>query len=108
MHLLIISIPKITLPQQIHTRNMIRCQSHQFIRKKYRILIIMHIQIIYRQLVQSTQHLITQHLSRKRIQLLEMVLGMRTIVGLEQLGQEEDAVGTRRSEDGRFTSTHLN
>ena len=36
------------------------------------------------------------------------MLGMSPIVWLQQLGEEEHAVGFSGSEDGRFVSTHLN
>ena len=68
----------------------------------------MHVQIVNRQIVQPPQHLVGQHLGGKGIQLREVVFGVSPVVWLQQLGEEEHAMGFGRGEDGRFVPAHLN
>ena len=66
----------------------------------------MHVEVIDRQLVESFEDVVAEQLG-KGVQFGKVVLGVLAVVGLEELGQEEDAVGLGRCEDGGFGSMHF-
>ena len=109
VHLFEVAVPEVALAQQVHRRD-VPAQRHQLVAEKYGVRVVMHVQIVHRQLVQSPQALVPQHRRRKVLQLGEVMLGVRPVVRLEKLGEEEDPVGLGGGEDGGLSCffAHLN
>ncbi len=53
----------------------------------------MHIEVIYGQLIQSSQAFIAQHRSGECLKFAKMVLWVVAVVGLQQLGEKEYSMG---------------
>jgi len=110
VHLLEVAVAEVALAQQVHRRDVPPAQRHQLVAEKDGVGVVMHVQIVNRQLVQSPQALVAQHRRGKVLQLGEVVLGVRAVVGLQQFCEEEHAVGFGGGEDVRLSRflAHLN
>ncbi len=61
----------------------------------------MHVEVLDGEIVEFAETLVAEDGGLEGFELFEMVLGVRAVVGLEDLGEEKDAVGFSWVEDCR-------
>lgn len=81
----VVSIPEIALPHQVDHPDVIVGEAQQFITEEDCIRVVMQVKVIYCQFIQSLQALISQDMWWEWIELREEVLGVSSVVRLQQL-----------------------
>jgi hypothetical protein len=105
-----VPIPEVALAQKVDCRNVATSESHHLIAEKDGVGVVMHVQVVNCQLVQSPQTLIPQHHRREVLQLCEVMLRVSAVVWLQQFCQKEYSVCFGGCEDGGLLGlfVHLN
>lgn len=105
--LLVVSVPEIALPQQIQRGDMVVGQGDELVGKKDGVGVVVHVQVVDGELVEPFEDVVGEQLW-EGVELGKVVLGVLPVIGLQELGEEKDAVGLCGCEDGRLWSVHLN
>jgi hypothetical protein len=99
MHTFEISISKIAFTHKIDHPNVIIGECEKFITEEDSIGVVMKVEVINCEIIESTEALVVEDSGWEGIQLGEEMLGMGTVVGLKELSEEECSLGFDGGED---------
>ena len=100
-----IAVAEVAFAQEVEGGNVVVGKGDQFIGEEYGVGVVVDVEVVDRQFVEPFEDVVAEQL-REGVQFGKVVLGVLPVVGLQELGQEEHAVGFCGCEDGGFGAMH--
>lgn len=82
MHFLKIIISKVAFSHEVNTADVIVGQGDELVAEKDGVWVIVHVEVLYGQIIQFAKALVAEDRCFKCFELLEMMLRMATVIGL--------------------------